>query len=1121
MANTTVQGALSIHGQNPQFLVETVIRNRIWESQYWKEHCFALTAESIIDKAIELKFIGGVYGGNQKPTDFLSLLLKLLQIQPEKEILVEYMRADEFKYLRALAAFYIRMTFRAVDVYELLEPLLKDFRKLRYRNMNGYSLTYMDEFVDQLLTEERVCDIILPRLTKRSTLEENGEIATMGVYGAGVLAGAAAQAEVAAAAVAAEAAPAMFPVHDPVPLPLTGKYRPKSDKAAVAARRTQARAMYPAHRLAVYRPTREKQLNLRGTVQVKHCSASTCMASSSVTELFLPQSFPYPIKVVSLDAAADTIVQRGTRLLSYSFDYIPAHPNAVPEPRFGTWDSALDGTLQAWKVRPGEVISQRKAKDRPVALILEECKHGMQISGLCVLCGKDMTNSDYIGFADSSRAHIQMTHSANGPLVSLEEAQRLEKETAEDLLRARKLSLIVDLDQTIVHATVDPTVGEWRAEGAAWKARQTAKNNKSDAQDDDSDSSESEDECNPNWEALEDVGEFRLGAESFGLPAGKSKKQDARERGSYVLHQAQAFLDDMATKYQMHVYTMGTRAYAEQVCALIDPTGRVFGGRLLSRDESGSLTQKSLQRLFPCDTSMVVIIDDRADVWEWSPNLIKVVPYDFFVGIGDINSAFLPKIEPLTPVTPPAATSKAAPATPPASDSPPSADPAQVNPSLPAPASPAEAAQTELTKKALLTQNSIALEAQVEDRPLAKKQEELEVASDEAPSSSKGESSPAAASETPAPPPKKHHRKAALLKNDDNELQRLGKLLDEVHRRFFTAYEARTEDTTSNADVSSRRRRNSIRPKPAHDVTLIIPRLRAEVFDGVHILFSSVIPLDTNPETTEIWRMARMFGAKCSTELTANVTHVVAAKRGTVKVDAARKRGGIKIVWLAWFTDCIALWKRQDEAAYLLDDAPTLPADPVPASTTVEEEVDDEGWDTTAHGEGTSELAFDAINWNDINDEVDAAMNESDDDEEEADARSAMSEEDWTDDASSVQTNSGPSTPTRQKRKRMRSLTPGSADGVNGSGTPDSLGSPLAKRKKVAAERTGASKLKEAITAKDLPSDDAQIGAEAQVASPGSQASSEVMQEEADEDEEDGDDEEDDFLARELEEEWG
>ena len=57
-----------------------------------------LLAESLIDKAIEVRFIGGVYS-NQRPTEFLCLLLKLLQIQPEKEILVEYLRAEEFKYL--------------------------------------------------------------------------------------------------------------------------------------------------------------------------------------------------------------------------------------------------------------------------------------------------------------------------------------------------------------------------------------------------------------------------------------------------------------------------------------------------------------------------------------------------------------------------------------------------------------------------------------------------------------------------------------------------------------------------------------------------------------------------------------------------------------------------------------------------------------------------------------------------------------------------------------------------------------------------------------------------------------------------------------------------------------
>ncbi|KAG8744761.1 hypothetical protein FRC10_009526 [Ceratobasidium sp. 414] len=147
MANTTVKGALHIHGQNPQFLVEKIIRTRIWESEYWKEQCFALTGElivvphlpssnSLIDKALELNTIGGVYG-NQRPTHFICLLLKLLQIQPEKEILIEYLMADEFKYLRALAAMYIRMTFPPVEVFELLEPLLKDYRKLRLRNMGA------------------------------------------------------------------------------------------------------------------------------------------------------------------------------------------------------------------------------------------------------------------------------------------------------------------------------------------------------------------------------------------------------------------------------------------------------------------------------------------------------------------------------------------------------------------------------------------------------------------------------------------------------------------------------------------------------------------------------------------------------------------------------------------------------------------------------------------------------------------------------------------------------------------------------------------------------------------------------------------------------------------------
>jgi len=59
------------------------------------------------------------------------------------------------------------------------------------------------------------------------------------------------------------------------------------------------------------------------------------------------------------------------------------------------------------------------------------------------------------------------------------------------------------------------------------------------------------------------------------------------------------------------------------------------------------MARKSIERLFPVDQSTVAVIDDRGDVWGWQPNLVKVIPYDFFVGIGDINSSFLPKQVPL------------------------------------------------------------------------------------------------------------------------------------------------------------------------------------------------------------------------------------------------------------------------------------------------------------------------------------------------------------------------------------------------------------------------------------------------------------------------------------------
>lgn len=177
MANRTVKDARNVHGTNPQYLIEKIIRSRIYDSKFWKEQCFALTAELLVDKAMEIRYVGGVYGGNIRPTPFLCLTLKMLQIQPEKDIVVEFIKNEEFKYVRALGAFYLRLTGTSLDCYKYLEPLYNDNRKLRNQSRSGqFEIKHMDEYIDELLRSDRVCDIILPRIQKRSILEENNEL---------------------------------------------------------------------------------------------------------------------------------------------------------------------------------------------------------------------------------------------------------------------------------------------------------------------------------------------------------------------------------------------------------------------------------------------------------------------------------------------------------------------------------------------------------------------------------------------------------------------------------------------------------------------------------------------------------------------------------------------------------------------------------------------------------------------------------------------------------------------------------------------------------------------------------------------------------------------------------
>ena len=200
---------LLIRGQNPALLFEKGVRERITESYYWKEQCFGLNAATLCDRAVELKFIGGTSGITGRPTPFLCLAFKMLQLVPEKKIVLEMLnfRDDEgeeedevkveevkgedgengeekkrdlnsegklgsFKYLRCLAAFYIRLAWEPVEIYTTLEPLLTDYRKIKRRLKENFSLTYVDQFIDDLLTKDRMCATSLWKLPSRANLED-------------------------------------------------------------------------------------------------------------------------------------------------------------------------------------------------------------------------------------------------------------------------------------------------------------------------------------------------------------------------------------------------------------------------------------------------------------------------------------------------------------------------------------------------------------------------------------------------------------------------------------------------------------------------------------------------------------------------------------------------------------------------------------------------------------------------------------------------------------------------------------------------------------------------------------------------------------------------------------
>jgi RNA polymerase II subunit A-like phosphatase len=507
---------------------------------------------------------------------------------------------------------------------------------------------------------------------------------------------------------------------------------------------------------------------------------------------------------------------------------------------------------------------------------------------------------------DAHRAQINMIHDNVALTVSQSEANKVEEEAKRRLIASKKLSLVVDLDQTIIHATVDPTVAEWQ-----------------------------KDPENPNYEAVKDVRKFQLVDDGPG----------ARGCWYYIKLRPglKEFLENISKVYELHIYTMGTRAYARNIAELIDPDRRIFGDRILSRDESGSLITKNLQRLFPVDTKMVVIIDDRGDVWKWNENLIKVTPYDFFVGIGDINSSFLPKKTKIKFISKTEASAQSGPTQDTASEATPPVPELQADDgssdsgsptSVDAPQTPPDVSALEQlvsmgggddpeVLQAQAQQQDEVLAAQLQDRPLLQKQMKLD-AEEDAMTAKLQENG-----EADHPPPSHHHHN--LLRDDDNELYYLEQSLRQVHTEFFDTYTRQLAAAQGGrlaelrgAQLTNKKKGSASASMDLDlipDVKSIMPAIKSRVLAGVVIVFTGVVPIGTDIHSSDIAIWARGFGARVEEEVSRrNTTHVVAARNRTAKIRRAvsQGRGKIKVVSTKWLMDCITQWKKIDETPYLL-----------------------------------------------------------------------------------------------------------------------------------------------------------------------------------------------------------
>ena len=253
-----------------------------------------------------------------------------------------------------------------------------------------------------------------------------------------------------------------------------------------------------------------------------------------------------------------------------------------------------DDIIAKYKIKEKENINSVKSpiygwivkyEENEKLLILEECKHEMFYCDLCAKCGYKKTEKDELmtfGFMKNDFSYTK------------EKALSMEKTKVDDYLTAKKLILLLDLDNTILHCCSTLISGE--------KLK------------------------NLNEKYMEYISKIPI-------------KNNINRYDSILIKfrpYLRTFFKNIKNKYEIFVYTQATKEYATSIIQYVNTNFEkdiLSISRMIPRslNEDGFAENKSIKNVFPTQEKMILIIDDNKDVWKESGNnFIYIYPYRFF-----------------------------------------------------------------------------------------------------------------------------------------------------------------------------------------------------------------------------------------------------------------------------------------------------------------------------------------------------------------------------------------------------------------------------------------------------------------------------------------------------------